>query len=358
MGGIALRATDVDALVVGLELLGSGGGGDPAMFGPMLRRTLGTGALRLHSPDELRDAPVVPVGMLGGTRMLAEKLPSGAEIVNAVAALSRWTGVRPEAVMPLEAAGMNGLLAVAAAVALDLPLVDADLMGRALPRADQTTRAVEGGALTPFVMAEPSGRIVLVDHADPLDVERVVRALVAQGGGWTECAFAPAPAAGLARDSCLGSLARALALGRAHAAMPAKPGAVEVAAALGGRLLCAGRVLEIARRASTTFGRSGIGVLDDAGPVLRLEAENEYLLALLDGAPVASCPDLLCVLDRRTAVPIAVDALRVGDAVTVLVLPGPSWWRARPERLARVAPRAFGLDCDPVLLPDPARAPG
>ena len=108
--------------------------------------------------------------------------------------------------------------------------------------------------------------------------------------------------------------------------------------------------MEIARRASVMFGRAGIAVIDDAGAVLRLEAENEYLLALVDGLPVASCPDLLCVLDRRTAAPIAVDSLRVGDDVSVVVLPGPPWWRADPHRLAHVAPRAFGLDCDPVLM--------
>jgi uncharacterized protein len=344
--GGALRADDVDALVVGLSLLGSGGGGDAGVFASTLRRALGGGALTLHAPDELGDAPVVAVGMLGGTRMLAEKLPGGQEIDSAVRALARWTGAEPEAVMPFEAAGLNGALAVAAAAALGLPLVDADLMGRALPRADQATRAVAGGQLAPFAMAEPGGGTVLVDRTDPVALERVARAFVAQGGGWAGCAFAPAPASAVRHDACLGSLARALDLGRAHAAAaPAR-----IAAALGGRALGAGRAVEIARQPSATFGRAGITVLDDAGPVLRLEAENEYLLALVDGVPVASCPDLLCVLDRRTAAPIAVDALRVGDDVTVVVLPGPAWWRERPERLERVGPRAFGLDCDPVLL--------
>ncbi|WP_308257400.1 DUF917 domain-containing protein [Pseudonocardia lacus] len=342
----ALRAADVDALVVGLSLLGSGGGGDAGVFASTLRRALGDGALTLHTPEELGEAPVVAVGMLGGTRMLTEKLPGGHEVVGAVRALARWTGAEPEAVMALEAAGLNGALAVAAAAELRLPLVDADLMGRALPRADQATRAVAGGSLTPFAMTEPGGRTVLLDRADAVSLERVARAFIAQSGGWAGCAFAPTPASVVRDDACLGNLARALDLGRAHAAAPPS----RIAEALDGRALGAGRVVEIARDASATFGRAGIAVLDDTGPVLRLEAENEYLLALVDGEPVASCPDLLCVLDRRTAAPIAVDALRVGDDVTVVVLPGPRWWRDRPERLVHVGPRAFGLDCDPVLM--------
>ncbi|WP_433559191.1 DUF917 domain-containing protein [Pseudonocardia xinjiangensis] len=355
MTGARLLAGDVDALVVGLMLLGAGGGGDPQPFRHPLRRALAGAEVVLHDPADLGDAPVVAVGMLGATRVLTEKLPSGREITTAVRALARWTGVEPAAVMPYEAAGLNGAMAVAAACELGLPLVDADLMGRALPRLDQLTRAVDGGPVTPYAMAEPTGQIVLVDDATPAALERIARTVVAQGGGWAGGALAPVPASQVCTDSCVGTLARALRLGRAHAGL-GRPTADEVGAALAGRVLAAGRTVEIARQPSASFGRAGIAVVDDrpAGGVLRIEAENEYLLALLDGEPVASCPDLLCLLDRRTSAPIAVDALRLGDDVLAVVLPGPQWWRASPERLRHVAPRAFGLDCDAVLLPDPA----
>jgi uncharacterized protein len=353
MSGARLRASDVDALVVGLTLLGSGGGGDPQPFRHALREALAGADVVLHDPADLGDAPVVAVGMLGATRVLTEKLPSGREITTAVRALARWTGVEPAAVMPYEAAGLNGAMAVTAACELGLPLVDADLMGRALPRLDQLTRAVDGGPITPYAMAEPTGEIVLVDGAGPDALERLARSVVVQGGGWAGGALAPVPARFARSGSCVGTLARALRLGRAHAALT-RPTADEVAAALGGRLLAAGRTVEIARQSSASFGRAGIAVVDDrpAGGVLRIEAENEYLLALLDGEPVASCPDLICLLDRRTAAPIAVDGLRLGDDVLAVVLPGPPWWRASAERLRHVDPRAFGLDCDAVLLPD------
>ncbi|MFD1521811.1 DUF917 domain-containing protein [Pseudonocardia yunnanensis] len=358
MTGARLGADDVDALVVGLTLLGSGGGGDPQLFRRALRDALARSEVVLHDPAELGDAPVVAVGMLGATRVLTEKLPSGREILTAVRALARWTGVEPAAVMPYEAAGLNGAMAVAAACELGLPLLDADLMGRALPRLDQLTRAVAGGPITPYAMAEPTGEIVLVDDAGPAALERLARSVVAQGGGWAGGALAPVPASRAHTDACVGTLARALALGRAHATL-VRPTADEVATALAGRVLAAGRTVEIARHPSVSFGRAGIAVLDDrpAGGVLRIEAENEYLLALVDGEPVASCPDLICLLDRRTAAPIAVDALRPGDDVLAVVLPGPPWWRASAQRLRHVDPRAFGLDCDPVLLPEAVTLP-
>ncbi|HWN32424.1 MAG TPA: DUF917 domain-containing protein, partial [Pseudonocardia sp.] len=276
----------------------------------------------------------------------------------AMRALTRWTGVQPAAVMPLEAAGLNGTMAAATAAQLGLPLVDADLMGRALPRMDQLTRAVAGGAVTPFALSEPSGQTLLIDAGSPGGLERIARSFVAQSGGWAGMALVPAPASAALRDACLGGLGRALRLGQAHRELPDKPEPEQVAAALGGRLLGLGRVADISRQPSTSFGRASITVLGGgsgagAGPVLRLEAENEYLLALRDGEPVASCPDLICVLERRTATPIAVDSLRPGDDLIVVVLPGPAWWRASPERLRHVDPRAFGLGCDAVLLPEP-----
>src|SRR6201991_127672 len=267
--GARLGADDVDALVVGLTLLGSGGGGDPRLFRRALRDALARSEVVLHDPADLGDAPVVAVGMLGATRVLTEKLPSGREIITAVRALARWTGVEPAAVMPYEAAGLNGAMAVAAACELGLPLVDADLMGRALTLLDQLTRAVDGGPITPYAMAEPSGAIGLVDDAGPAALERLARSVVAQGGGWAGGALAPVPARLAATDAGTGTLARALRLRRAHAAL-VRPDPPDVASALGGRVLAAGRTVEIARHPSESFGRAGVTVLDDGGGVLRV----------------------------------------------------------------------------------------
>lgn len=131
--------------------------------------------------------------------------------------------------------------------------------------------------------------------------------------------------------------------------MTASP--ADVAEALDGRLLGCGRVEEVARYGvQQAFGRGNLCVVDaESRAVIRIETENEYLMAMVDGEPVVSTPDLVCVLDRRTLQPIAVDTIRTGDEVLVLALPGPEWWR-HDERLGHVGPRAFGLTCDPLLL--------
>ena len=351
----SLDVGDIDPLVVGVSLLGSGGGGDAATFARLLRRRLRDGSLALHRPHDLPDAVVVPVGVVGATSVFTEKLPGGEEFTAAVAAVTRWARRPATAVMALEAGGLNGITALVAAIDLNLPFVDADLMGRALPRLDQLTWAAIGRPVTPCALREPSGQILVVDGTDTVGLERTARAFLTEAGGWAALALPPARLADIADDGIRGSIEHAIALGRAHAALPDNPSPAAVAAALGGQVLGTGRVLEVARHGPAgNFGRGSVCVANLAsGSVLRLEAENEFLLALVDGLPAASTPDLLCVLDRRTAVPLRVDEVRAGHEVTVVTLPGPAWWR-RPEVVAHVAPAAFGLDCPPVLSGSPA----
>lgn len=344
-----VSGADLDDLVVGVSLLGSGGGGDARTLAHVLRRELGAGEQRLHRPEELANRTVLPVAVVGATSLFLEKLPGGRELTGAVQAVGRWTGVRPTAVMPLEAGGLNGVTGLLAALALDLPLLDVDLMGRALPRLDQLSWSAQGMPLVPCALCESGGQVLVIDGASPGDLERTARSFLVQSGGWAAIALRPVPVAEAAANGIIGSLAHALELGRAHATLSEGSSAAAVERALGGVVLGSGRVRQIARPHEPDPTKSSIHVEDsDTGAVLRIEAQHEYLLAFVDGHPVASTPDLLCVLDRRTYAPISVDRLRAGDEVMVLSCPGPSWWRQHGQ-LRHVGPEAFGFDLEPVL---------
>jgi DUF917 family protein len=345
-----LRREDVAHLIVGAELLGSGGGGDPHILRGTVERHLADHPLPLLGPDALKDAHVAPVGMVGGTSVMGEKLPAGTEFSTAFHAVGAWSSRSADAVMGFEAGGVNALTGLVAALELGLPYLDADLMGRALPRLDQLTWAAAGIAVTPASLCQSNGQVVVIDGGSPEDLERAVRTLVAMVGGWAAIALVPTPVPDAVTGASLGGVARALALGRAHAELPAKPSRSQVGEALGGRVLGAGRVWDVSRKSQAAgFGRGSVTVVDELdGTVLRLETENEYLLALADGDVVATCPDLLCVLQARSAVPLPVDRVRSGDDVLVVTLPGPSWWLDE-HRLPWVSPKAFGLDTSPVL---------
>lgn len=130
---------DVTALERGVSLLGSGGGGDTVTAAALLREQLTTqpGAVLTPVSDLPADALVVPVGVMGATPVFSEKLPVGNEIRAAVRAIEHWTRASIDALVSIEVGGLNGIMPLVAALDLELPLVDADLCGRALPRLDQ-----------------------------------------------------------------------------------------------------------------------------------------------------------------------------------------------------------------------------
>ena len=351
-----ITAADVPALERGAALLGSGGGGDTATAAVLLRRQLERAPEPVvRSLGELPPtARVVPVGVVGATAAFTEKLPSGDEFASAVAAVERWTGERADAVMSIEIGGLNGLMPLVVAGELGLSYVDADLSGRGLPRLDQLAVAATGRGVAPAALAEQSGQVMLLAAGSDAMVERGARAFVAGSGGWAAFALAPIPAGELAACSIPGTTSAALALGRRVLAIGESPSRPALEAALGGSVLARGRVLEVARhvgpgqQGNPGFGRGCVTLADHpGGELLRLEMENEYLLALRDGAPVASTPDVLSVLDHRTGVPVPCDAIRVGLEVDVVRLAAAPFW-TDPRRLPVLQPRAYGIDCDPV----------
>ncbi|MGW1679867.1 DUF917 domain-containing protein [Saccharopolyspora sp. NPDC002376] len=347
--GVRIGLADVPALERGVSLLGSGGGGDTVTAAALLRARLGAGCRAALTPvDEVAvDAQVVPIGVIGATAVFAEKLPSGAEFRAAIAAIERWTGRGTDALVSIEVGGLNGVMPLVVGGQLDLPVVDADLSGRGVPRLDQLSLAAAGKGLTPVVLAEPGGQVLVLAEATSTEVERTARAFLAGSGGWAVLALAPIPASELPQCAIPATVSSAISLGRQALSMDPE----DLAEATGGRVLGQGRVVEVSRRPGPTgFAQGSATVLDHrTRSLLRLEMENEYLVAMRDGEPVASTPDVLAVLDHRTGVPVQCDVLRQGVEVAVLQLPAAAFW-TDPRRLPVLAPRAFGIDCDPVLL--------
>jgi DUF917 family protein len=89
---------------------------------------------------------------------------------------------------------------------------------------------------------------------------------------------------------------------------------------------------------------AGTGECD--GRQLRLELQNEFLLAIEDGVVRAAVPDLISVLALDTADPVSTEQLAYGRRVAVLALPAPEVWRSEAGRSVS-GPRAFGYDVGP-----------
>ena len=80
---------------------------------------------------------------------------------------------------------------------------------------------------------------------------------------------------------------------------------------------------------------------------MKIQFQNENLMAERDGEIIVSVPDLITMVEEDTGEPITTEQLRYGFRVIVLGDAGHRHWRTE-KALAVVGPRYFGYDVDYV----------
>ncbi|CAA9543937.1 MAG: Conservative hypothetical protein probably involved in hydantoin, pyrimidine utilization [uncultured Thermoleophilia bacterium] len=347
-----IDAEVVPFLARGCAILGTGGGGEVYTGSLMSLQALEEfGPIDVVTLDDLPDdGLLMPIGMMGAPTVGIEKIPSGREGVVLRDHVERLTGRRVVAAMPSEIGGSNGLLPVAWAAQLGLPLVDADSMGRAFPELQQVSQHVVGRRPDLIVLTDVHGNLVTLGATSGEWAERVGRAVTVAFGGSSAMADFIMPV-GEARGAVIeGSISRAVAIGRAVSDSADPLGAL--VEAVGAVRLIEGRVVDVERRTTGGFARGTVvvdGTGEDRGRALRIEIQNENLVAFDDGAVRACVPDLITVVDAVTADAIATEMLRYGQRVAVVAFPCDPLWRTA-RGIETAGPRAFGYDFDYVPI--------
>jgi len=345
--------TDVDNLALGATLLGAGGGGDPYIAQLIVRQAIEDhGPITIVEPAELDpDGLVLTAAMIGAPTVFLEKIPAGTEFVGAVRALASYLGQQPVAIMPVEVGGMNTLLPLAVAAELQLPVIDADTMRRAFPQVEMTVYTLAGISASPISMADEKGNVCVFETTTNQISEKLARTAVIQLGGVTAISAYSATVAQVAEHAVLGSMTYCAELGRLLTAVQhGRADAYdEFLAFADGHRVFVGKVIDVDRRTSEGFARATVVLehLEDWTRTMRIEVQNENLIAFEDGVPVITVPDLICLVDHETARPITTETLTYGQRLDVVGLPcAPEWHR--PGALDVVGPRAFGYDVDYV----------
>jgi hypothetical protein len=146
--------------------------------------------------DELPgDDMIMPCGGIGAPLVGLEKIEAGDEGERLRNLMQRQTGRTVAALMAGEIGGGNGLVPVAWAARMGLPVVDADGMGRAFPLASQVTMELAGISPCPAVMTDERGNVVVFRTISGDWAERLERAAAAEFGGLGSSADFPLTAA-------------------------------------------------------------------------------------------------------------------------------------------------------------------
>jgi DUF917 family protein len=346
------RLLDPDSLCAlsrGSAILGAGGGGDAHVtLLQALQATEDFGPVSLVDLDELPDdALIMPCAGIGATTVILEKFENGDEGVRLLEQLQLMTGRQVAALMAIEIGGGNGLLPITWAARLGLPVVDADGIGRSFPEIPQVTMYLAGIPPSPAVLTDERGNMAVFRTISGDWMERLERAAAVEFGGSASGAGFSLTAAQARNATIRGSVSKAIRIGEALASAASSPVAA-VIAEMGAFQLITGKVMDVERHITSGFVRGSVvieGLDEDAGRLIRLELQNENLVALERGRVLASVPDLITVLDVETADAIATEVLRYGQRVTAIAFACDPVWRTE-RGIAVAGPRAFGYDFD------------
>src|SRR5216683_3602353 len=339
---------DIEALAVGAWILGTGGGGSPYLGLLNMRRLYREGhRVELMSPLDLDDEDrVAVVSNMGAPLVGQERLADSRNIARAVAMQEEYSGVKFRAVMSLEIGGGNGIQPLMAAAHLGLPVIDADTMGRAYPEAQMTSAAVGGLKPYPCALYDPRGIEAIVTKVPNWKwMERASRKICVEMGSIASTCKAPRTGAEVKEWGIHFTVSKAIGIGR-RVREAQRQHADPVAAILAeaqGKMLFRGKVVDVARRTNEGFLRGSVaieGLDDDRGSRLEIAFQNEWAVAWRGDQPVATSPDLICVLDSVNGHGVGTETVRYGQRVTVVALPAPDVLTS-PRGLEFVGPRAF-----------------
>lgn len=314
-------------------------------------------AVQQHGPialvplDEVPDdALILPSAMMGAPTVMVEKIPKGDEAVAAFRQLEGVLGRQAFATMSIEAGGLNSTTPLVVAASLGLPLVDCDGMGRAFPEIQMVTPTIYGIEATPMAMADEKGNSILLATINNLWTERISRVITVEMGGSALIALYPLTGE-QAKKACIpGSISLAIEIGRTieEARTKQEDPVEQVLAITSGYELFRGKIVDVERRTVKGFARGTArfeGIDEYQDQELRIDFQNENLVAVIEGQVVASVPDLITVLEQETGQPVTTEGLRYGYRCAAIGMPCDERWRT-PEGLGLVGPRYFGYEVD------------
>lgn len=340
----------LQSLAMGAAVLSAGGGSFPYLEHLRAREMIAAGAnVELLGPDSLSDdARVALVAMVGAPLVMLERLADTEHFANAVRGLSGYLSHGFDAVMGFEIGCLNAMIPILVAGTLDLPLVDADTVGRSFPQINMSSFAIAGVSMTPFVLSDIRQNEVIVSAAANGEwSETLMRAsLTALGSvaGIASCVTGKT----IKAHAIHGTFSRAIRLGEAILHAQRRHGDVveSLLCHTSGLEIARGRVSDINRRVEGGFvcGKACVQPIDGEAPVT-IDFQNEYSVVSRNGHIISTVPDLICIIDTVRGEPVGTEALRYAQQVAVVSIPAMPE-HLTPQGMAAVGPRAFGYEFD------------
>lgn len=343
-----LTLNNLEDLAIGAAILGSGGGGDPA-YPHMMAKNVAQkwGNSKMISISELQaDDLVIPIGVIGAPLAESEKIASGREFSILLEVLEKTIGKKVTAVMPFEIGGGNAFTPMMIAPILDIPILDADTMGRAFPEAQMCSCGLLGASCSPGFITDSKGNSVVIYANNNFSLEKIGRQVTVAMGSSAMFGLYPLSGSEAKKMTFPKSISKAMAIGKAYrdAKNHGQDPLASILNTCKGAHLASGKITDIDRSITKGFLKGSVTIQNKTDHI-ELLFQNEFLLAKVNGKVVGMTPDILSLVEMETGFPITSESLQYGLKVHLIAIPSPSLWTT-PEGLTLVGPRHFGYEID------------
>lgn len=338
-----LSMLDLDDLAVGAAVLGSGGGGNPALELLIAKQQFEDfGSPKIVSLETIDDdALVVPVAFMGAPLVGIERLPSGSEFIKIIELIELIKGKKVTHFVAGEIGGSNAFTPLIAAAKLNVPVIDADLLGRAFPELQMSSAALNGIVPSPTVICDCLDNVVSVHAKTGTEIERFCRGITVEMGSSAAIALYLMTGKQAKESMIPNTMSHGVKIGRTMRIAKEK-NEDPVEALLNytkGTLLARGVITDITQKIEDGF-LTGTFTISGENEI-KVYYQNEYLMAYEKGVSIASTPDIIMPLEVERGYAITSESLSYGLRVALVMIPGPAIWKTE-EGLKLVGPKYFG----------------
>jgi len=319
-------------IINGSALLGAGGGGSKKS-GLMLAEQIR--ALNkvpvLITIDELKSSEKIAVVAGMGAPIATLKKGFDIEAINALGLLEKTINSKINCVMPVETGAFNTMVPIYVGAKRDLPILDADGAGRAVPELEMLMFHFYNILPSPFVIADKKNNTSVVYTENSYDCEKIARNIVSALG----------MSGGIASYVMDGKICKKAMI----------PGTVSIAEKVGATIrkaieknidfvkllidqfkgyeLIRGKVQDMRTLTKEGFDFGSYTIQGSGkykGSVLSVKYKNENMIAKKNGRIVALVPDLICTISMKGQALTNVE-LEKDMEVAVLAFPCHAKWR-------------------------------
>lgn len=303
----------VEKICYGASILGSGGGGDPKILKDYLLYLFDIyQSITLIDINELQENHlIVPIAFVGAPLISLERLPNLLSFEKIYHQILKDYPHHQIVLMPAEIGGCNALTPFVLGLKYQIPILDADLIGRAFPKINMCKPYVLNAPNSRTYLSCHKGNLITLDLQTPQLIENIVRSNVVHFGASAIIATFIFEAHQHQNYIIPGSLSRCLMLAQNKNI---------------GKKIISGKIENVFHTMRNGFLMGEVQI-SSGQKNISIFFQNEYLIIKDPDEGYQGSPDIIVIIEKKSQIPLSTDVIRYGLDIEVYLLEAPSFWK-------------------------------